>query len=164
MGHHQEADRIKTEFAPQADMLFGDVGLGAMRGHMDAPCPAIGGHPQFIQCADARDVKDRNCRILHDLGNCRNILAICMQAAPVVERRSPQPVTMSDLDQGHSGIVESRSDVDHLVQGDLMAHRMHAIAQAHVMQLQFAASDLIIQRHYAFSITGSSSSWPSRMS
>src|SRR3546814_9706074 len=33
--HHQEARHIHSEIASDADMLLGDVGLGAMRGHTD---------------------------------------------------------------------------------------------------------------------------------
>ena len=68
-----------------ANVLFGNVGFGAMRGDMNTSCPAIGGHPQLIQSANARNMEYRDSRLFHYLGHCRDIFAIRMESATVIQ-------------------------------------------------------------------------------
>ena len=68
----------------------------------------------------------------------------------------PWSIAMGDLQKGNARFIETRSDIGHLLQGYLVTHRVHAIAQAHVMQLDLAISYLLLKGHHAFSLTGSS--------
>ena len=60
VGHHQEADSLEPELAGDAEVLHGDVGLGAVGGdadHRHADVPARG---DVVHGADAREHERRD--------------------------------------------------------------------------------------------------------
>ncbi|MNY61147.1 hypothetical protein D3C86_1977970 [compost metagenome] len=57
-----------------------------------------------------------------------------MRREAVVDRATAEAVAVGDLDQRHAGGVEAGGDRDHLLQADLVALGVHAVAQAHVVQ------------------------------
>src|SRR3546814_20031335 len=61
---------------------------------------------------------------------------------------------MRDLDQRHAGVIEAGGNIHHLLDGDLVPHRVHAVAQAHVMQFDLAATDFRFVGHQAASSIG----------
>jgi len=68
---------------------------------------------------------------------------------------------MSDFDQRHACGIQAGGHRDHLLQGDLVPLGMHAVSQAHVVQLDPFSFEI----HYATSAnTGSSFSFPARIS
>ena len=63
--HHQEADRIHAQLAAEANVLFGHVGFGAVRGDVDAARAAVRRHAQFVERTDPRHVQHRYHRVFH---------------------------------------------------------------------------------------------------
>jgi len=62
-----------------------------------------------------------------------------------------QPGAVGDLQIGHAGRVEGGGDLDHLLDADLLALGMHAVAQGHVVNDDLAAlQGLGIEHHATF--------------
>ena len=154
VGHHQEADCVHSELAAKADMLFGHIRLGAMGRDVDAASAAVGGHAQLVERADAGHVQHRNNRILHPRCDCCDVFLVAVQASPVVERGAAETITMRHLQQRDARLVQAGGNVDHLFQRDLVTHRMHPVAQAHVVELDLAAANLGFIGHQAASVSG----------
>ncbi|MNW09279.1 hypothetical protein D3C71_2062390 [compost metagenome] len=57
---------------------------------------------------------------------------MCREA--VVDRAAAQAVAVGDLDQRYAGGVQALGHGDHLLEADLVALGVHAVAQAHVVQ------------------------------
>lgn len=132
--HHQEAHGIQAHLAGHADMLAGHIGLGAVGGHAKGRHPMLMGHLQVVEGADARQQQRRHLGLL-ELGDYRaEIGLVAVSGHAVVERGPAQAIAMGDLDQRHAGGVQPGGHRHHLLQADLVALGMHAIAQAHVVQ------------------------------
>ncbi|WP_434735408.1 hypothetical protein [Candidatus Accumulibacter necessarius] len=57
----------------------------------------------------------------------------------MLQRIAAQAGAVRDLDVGHAGLVQGGGDLDHLLDADLLALGVHAVAQAHVVQDDLAA-------------------------
>ncbi|MPN55274.1 hypothetical protein SDC9_202955 [bioreactor metagenome] len=55
MGHHQNPENLHAKILGKLDVLFGDVGLGAVNGDAGNLRPRFGRHVQIFDPADARD-------------------------------------------------------------------------------------------------------------
>jgi hypothetical protein len=64
-------------------------------------------------------------------------------AEAVDTTRSAQPVAVGNLDGIHSGVVERLGDPDGLLDAVLVAHRMHAVAQGDVADVEAAVATYI---------------------
>ena len=137
VGHHQESDGVHLQFACQRDVLLGDVGLSAMGGDADGMDAAIKGHPQMIHGADAGQQQRRDLGILHVRDDRTQIFLVAGRGETIVDRCPPQTVAVGDLDQRYAGLVQRGRQGDHLLDTDLVSHRVHAVAQAHVMECDF---------------------------
>ncbi|MCY1182737.1 hypothetical protein D9M73_233110 [compost metagenome] len=92
------------------------------------------GHLQVVDGADARQQQGRNLGLL-ELGNHRiEIFLVRVGRKAVVQRGATQAIAVGDLDQRHAGGVEALGHGDHLLEADLVALGVHAVAQAHVVQ------------------------------
>ena len=134
MRHHEEADRVEPELGGARDVLLGDVGLGAVGRHAHRAHAAIVGELQVFNGADARQQQGGDFGAL-ELGDHRAqvfLIGVCGEA--VVDRGAAQAIAVRDFDERNPGAIQSRSDIDHLLQGDLVLLRVHAIAQAIVVQ------------------------------
>ena len=75
--------------------------------------------------------------VFHSARYCLDPFDIGLQTEPVVEACPGQTVAMGNLDAVHAGFIECTGDRAHLIQGVLMAARVHAIAQGHVGDIDF---------------------------
>ena len=69
--HHQEADGVEPELARHADVLAGDVRLGAVRRDADGVDAAVERHLQVVDGADARQQQRGDLRPLHPESTAR---------------------------------------------------------------------------------------------
>ncbi|MCY1432048.1 hypothetical protein D9M71_480330 [compost metagenome] len=140
--HHQEADGVHLQLAGDADVLLGNVRLGAVGGHADGVHAQVAGHAQVVDGADARQQQGGDLGLLHQRDHRRQVFLVAVRREAVVHRASAQAVAVGDLDQRHAGGVQAAGDVLHLLQADLVALGMHAVAQAHVVDGDFLAAKI----------------------
>ncbi|MND34547.1 hypothetical protein D3C80_251660 [compost metagenome] len=133
VGHHQEANGVHAQAAGVGDVLFADIGLGAMSGDANGVDPQFMGHFQVIDGADARQQQGRNLGLFHQRDHCRQILLVGVGREAIVHRATAEAVAVGDFDQRHAGRVEAAGNVFHLLQADLVTLGVHAVAQAHVV-------------------------------
>ena len=87
----------------------------------------------MIDGPDSRQQQRRDACLLHLRDDSAQVLFIGMRGKPVIDRGPAQAVAVRDLDQRHSRGIQSRRNAHHLLDRDLMALRMHAVAQTHVV-------------------------------
>ena len=136
MAHHQKTARIHVQLARGFDVLFGDIGLCAVRGYTHGPHAE---RVRMLQVVDGADAGNQQCgqpRMRHHLGNRLDPFPISMRPEPVGEAGAVQPVAMRHLDGVHPCVVQRARNCAHLVQIILVLHRMHAVAQRHVLDVQ----------------------------
>ncbi|MNY31560.1 hypothetical protein D3C86_1657270 [compost metagenome] len=142
MRHHQEADGVHLQLAGDADVLLGDVRLGAVGGHADGVDAQFMGHLQVVDGADTRQQQGGDLGPLHQRDDRRQVLLIGVGREAVVDRASAEAVAVGDFDQRHAGLVETGGDVLHLLQADLVTLGVHAVAQTHVVDGDFLAAKI----------------------
>jgi len=138
MAHHQEAQDIHAEFARGLDMLLRDVGLGAMGCDANRPHAHAIGSLQIVDRADARQEQRRQLRMGQHLGDRADPVPVGMGPEAVVEARAREPVAMRDLDRVDLSLIERLRDRLHMIEAILMADRMHAVPERHVLNVEFA--------------------------
>ncbi|MNE55858.1 hypothetical protein D3C80_1507230 [compost metagenome] len=134
MAHHQEADGVDAHLGGHADVLLGDVGLGAVGGDADGRHAAVHRHLQVVDRADARQQQGGHLGLLELRDHRAEVFLVAVRREAVVDRTTAQAVAVGDLDQRHAGGVEALGHGDHLLEADLVALGVHAVAQAHVVQ------------------------------
>src|SRR3546814_1076476 len=80
---------------------------------------------------------------------CLNPLPIGVRTEAVVERGAVEAVPMRDLDRVNPGVIECLCDLANMIDAVLMADRMHAVAQRHVLNVEFGYG--WVERHHAAS-------------
>ena len=138
MRHHQKADRVESELARERDVLLGDVGLGAVRGDADRGDAEIFGEMQMLDRADPGQQQRGYFGAFDRADHGAKIFFVGVQRKTVVHRRAAEPIAVRHFDERHARRVESRGDAAHLLERDLMTLRVHAVAQAHVVQHDLA--------------------------
>ena len=132
--HHEEADGVESELARERDVLLGDVRLGAMRGDADGGDAAVLREVQVLDRADTGQQQRRDLGSGELRDHTAQVLLVAVRRESVVDRGAAQAVAVSDLDQRHTGGVERGRHRHHLFERDAMRLRVHAVAQAHVVQ------------------------------
>lgn len=134
VAHHQEADGLQPEFAGQAEVLDGHVGLGAVRGDPADRAAVVLGLLDVLLGAHPGQHQEGDLGVLGGLGGQLDQLLLGGLGEPVVEARAAQPVAVGDLDDRHPRGVQGRDDGLHLVLGELVALVVAAVAQRRVGQ------------------------------
>ena len=134
VGHHQEAHGLQADLAGQAEVLDGDVGLGAVGGDADDRRAEVGHGPDVVGGPDARAASGRRsspaCAVFDRGAISRSRSSV--QAEAVVERAAAEAVAVADLDHRHPGAVEGVHDGRHLVHGELVGVGVGAVPQGRV--------------------------------
>ena len=138
MRHHQEAGDVHTEFAGVADMLLGDVGLGAMGRYPHRTHAELVGLFEVVDRADPRQQQRRQPSVLELVGDRADPFRVGMDAKAVVEARSRQAVAMAHFDGVDTGGIESRGDSDDGIQSVFVTDGMHTIADRHVLDIELS--------------------------
>ena len=123
-----------------ADVLLGNVGLGAVGRHADGGDAQLMGHLQMVDGADARQQQRRDFGLLHQRDHGREVFLVAMRREAIVDRSTTQAVAVGDFDQRHAGRIQALGDALHLLQADLVTLGVHAVAQAHVVYGDFLAA------------------------
>ena len=127
--HHEETHRLETERPGQAEMLDGDVGLGAVGGNPYDGQTEIGG--SLDVCLGAQPGKEQGS----DLGPSgrpngrRHEQSFVSARKAVVERATAQAITVADLDNGHTGVVEGGDNGSDVVLGELVMDGVRAVSK-----------------------------------
>ena len=139
MAHHEEAGDVHAEIAGNADMLFGDVGFGAVRRHADRSDAKIIGAPQFFHRADAgQDQRGQN-GFGEDVGNGLEPFPIGVCAKTIVEAGTGQTIAVRHFDGIHARIVESLGNRADMVDPVHVLDGVHAVTQGHVLNVDLVA-------------------------
>ncbi|MNZ77218.1 hypothetical protein D3C78_957470 [compost metagenome] len=155
VGHHQEARGVHAQLAGEGDVLRRGVRLGAVGGHVHAARAAVIGRLQFLHGAQARNQQHRDLGLLHLRSDGADVFLVAVRGEAVLQRVAAQARAVGDLDVGHAGVVEGGGDLDHLLDADLLALGVHAVAQAHVVEDDLAAFQTVGLAHHATSGAGS---------
>ena len=101
--------RCRCPACATADVLRGDVGLGAVRGDAHRADAAVDRHAQIVDGADAGQQQRRDLARCFSRGiTARRYSSSRVAREAVVDRRAAQAVAVGDLDQRHAGVVERR--------------------------------------------------------
>jgi hypothetical protein len=127
--HHEEPHRLQAALAGQAEVLHGDVGLGAVGGDPAHGGAVVGRGEDVVLHADAgqheKSDPGRACARHGDLDE----LLFRGVAEAVRERRATESVSVRHLDHRYPGGVERRDDGLDLRGGELVALGVRAVAQ-----------------------------------
>ncbi|MNH02894.1 hypothetical protein D3C79_621420 [compost metagenome] len=115
------------------NVLFADIGLGAVGGYANGVDPKFVSHFQVIDGADTWQQQGRDLGVFHQRNYRRQVLFVSVRRKTIVHRAAAKAIAMGDFDQRHTRLVEAAGDVFHLLQADTVAFRVHAVAQAHVV-------------------------------
>jgi hypothetical protein len=132
--HHQESDGVEAELARDREVLLGDVGFGAVGGDADHSRSRIHRDPQIVDRADARNEQHGDPRALHPRNHGSQVFLVRMPGKTIVDRAAAEAVPVRHFDQRNPRLVEARRDRHHLVDRQLVRLRVHAVAQAHVVE------------------------------
>ncbi len=138
MRHHQEADGLHAEVAGKPEMLDGHVGLGAMRGDPGDASTDVARSAKIVLGADARHQENGDRGLGGLLDTCPDQGQLVLAGEAVVERRAAQPVPVRYLDDGHAGSVQRVHGGADLGLGELVRHRVAAVAQRRIGDPQLA--------------------------
>ena len=128
----RKPDGLQTELTRQAEMLDGDVGLGAVRGDpADRPAVALG-LLDVLLGAHAGQHQEGDLGLLGGLGRQLDQLLFGGLGEAVVEARPAQAVAVGDLDDRHPGRVECGHDGADFVLGELVALVVRPVPQRRV--------------------------------
>ena len=132
VGHHEEAHRLQSELACQTEVLYRDVGLGAMGRDANDRDARVGEVLDVVLRADSRQHQRGDLRSGGGLDGGLHEQAFVGEREPVVVRRPAEAVAVSDLDDGHAGGVESGDDVADIVDSEPVPFCVRSVAKARV--------------------------------
>ncbi|MNN46390.1 hypothetical protein D3C81_1607700 [compost metagenome] len=115
-------------------MLLRHVGFGAMGGDADGLHADAVRHAQVFDGADAGQQQRGHARVLQFAQHRAQVFLVAVRGKAVVDRGAAQAIAVGHFDQRHAGGVQAAGDALHLLQRDLVALRVHAVAQGHVVQ------------------------------
>ena len=138
VAHHQETDGVHAQFAGVFDVLLRHVGLGAMGGDAHHPGAGVVGRLQVMHRADAGQQQRGDLGVADHIGGGFDPFQIGVRGEAIVEARTLQAIAVGDFDRVDLGLVQGAGDVLHVLQRILMAHRMAAVAQGHVGDVEFS--------------------------
>jgi len=136
VAHHQEAGHIHAEAACKFDVLFGDIGFGAMGCHPDRAYTQLIGVLEIVDRTDAGQQQGGENRVLQHFGHRADPVPVGMSAKAVVEGRPRQPVAMRHLDGIDLRPVQRSGDRLHMIQTVLVADGVHSVAQGDVLNIE----------------------------
>ena len=139
VGHHQKAHRVQFQLARQANVLFGHIRLSAVGGDADDADAAVPGHVQMLHGAYAGQQQGGNRGVFHARRHRLQVFLVGGGGKAVIDGSPPQPIAVGDFDEGNAGLVQGAGETDHLLHADLVGFGVHAVAQAHVVQLDALA-------------------------
>jgi hypothetical protein len=132
VGHHEEPGGLHAQVAGGGEVLRRDVRLGAVGGHAHHARTRVAGPLEVLDRADPGHEEHRDRRLLRLLAGGRDELHLVGAGEAVVERAAAQAVAVGHLDHLDARPVERAHRVAHLRLGELVGHRVAAVAQGGV--------------------------------
>ncbi len=136
MAHHEEADGVHAECAGRADVFGGDVGFGAVGGDPDHGGAGAMRVYEVVDGADSGQQQRRDPGASDHPRDGFDPFEIGVGAESVVAGRARQSVAVGDLDGVHTRGVERGGDGRRLFGAVLVPHRVHAVAQRDVADVE----------------------------
>ncbi|OKH64298.1 hypothetical protein EB73_24590 [Mycobacterium sp. SWH-M3] len=136
MRHHQKAGHVEAQVDCGADVLAGDVGLGAVGGDPHRRDAEIHRGAQVVDGADAGEQQGGQPGVVDDLRRGADPLGVAVGAGSVGQAAAGQTVTVGHFDGGDAGLVERPGDPAHIVEGERVPDRVHPVAQGHVLDVE----------------------------
>ena len=133
--HHQESGDIHAELARELDVLLRDVGLGAVGRDAHRPRARLVGLAQVVNRPDPGKQERGELRMLQGIGGGGDVVEVGFLREAVIERHAGQAVAVGDLHGIDPGLVERPAYRDDMIEPVLVADRMHAVAQRHVLDV-----------------------------
>ncbi|MNC49341.1 hypothetical protein D3C75_985130 [compost metagenome] len=149
MAHHQETDGVHAQLAGVFDVLFRHISLGAMGGDAHHPGPGVVGRFQVMHSTDAGQQQCGDLSVADHIGHGFDPFQVGVRGEAIVEARPLQAIAMGYFDRVDFGLVQRASDVLHVLDRVLMTHRVAAIAQGDVGDVEFLAVHVGLLRLFA---------------
>jgi hypothetical protein len=129
---HQEADGFQTEVAGHPEMLDRHVGLRAVGRDPHDRGAGVARLVQVGHGADAGQEQDGDPGVARHVDRRGHQVDLVGVREAVVERRAGEAVAVSDLDDGHAGLVQRARHGPYLIDRELVGYRVAAVAQGGV--------------------------------
>src|ERR1700733_10870135 len=94
----------------------------------------------MVNGADAGQQECRNACLFHMRHHGFEVFLVGVRRKPIADGSTAKTIAVRYFNERHAGSVHRYGDTDHLLERDLVALRMHAIAQAIVMQYDSSAA------------------------
>src|SRR5690554_4105568 len=137
VAHHQEADGVHAQLSCVLDVLFGDIGFGAVGSHTYDTGTGFVGVVQVVDGTDTGQQQGGNLGVFHHFGHGFDPLQVGMGAVAVVEAGALQAVAVGDFNAVNFRLVQGPCDVLHVLDGVLMTNGVAAVSQGHVGDVEF---------------------------
>ena len=129
VAHHQEPDRLESEFAGQPEVLDRHISLGAVGGDPADRSAVVLSLSDVFLGAHTRQHQEGDLGFLGGLGGQFDQLLFRGFGEAVVEARPTEAVAVGHLDHRHACGVQRGNDRTDLIEGELMTFVMGAITQ-----------------------------------
>jgi hypothetical protein len=139
VAHHEEARDVHAKVAGDADMLLGNVGLGAVGRDADRTHADVIGALQFLDRAHSGQDEGGEHRPVKHRGDRLEPFPVGMGTKAIVEASAIEAVAMGDLDCVDACVVKRLGDRLHMVDAIHVADGVHAIAQGDVLDIELVA-------------------------
>ncbi len=130
--HHEEPDGLQAEFAGEAEVLDGDVRLGAVGGDPADRGAVVRGLADVVLEAETRQHQEGDLRPAGGLHRGLDELLLRGVAEAVVEGGPAEAVAVRDLDDGHARVVECADDGGDVVDGELVLLGVGSVPEGRV--------------------------------
>jgi hypothetical protein len=138
VAQHEEADRLHAQPPRLAEVLDGDVGLGAVGGDPGDRGACLVRPVQVVDGPEPGQHEDGDLGLRRLVDGRPDELESRRPGEAVVEARAAEAVAVAHLDDLHAGGVERVDYPAHLLLGELVGHRVRTVAQRRVGDPQVA--------------------------
>src|SRR5690554_4070694 len=137
VAHHQEADGVHAKLSCVLDVLFGDIGFGAVSGHTYDAGTGFVGVVQVVDGTDTGQQQGGNLGVFHHFGHGFDPLQVGVGAKAIVKAGALQAVAVGDFNAVDFRLVQGPCDVLHVLDGVLVTNGVAAVSQGHVGDVEF---------------------------
>ena len=120
-------------------MLRRHIGFGAVRGHSNRGDAQVERALELLDGTDTGQEQRRQLRPMHHRCGGLDPLPVGVATGTVGEAVARKTVAVSDLDGIDSGAVEGTRDAGDVLWCDAVPHRVHTVAQRHILDVQGSA-------------------------
>ena len=134
VAHHEEADRGKTEFFAQHNMLFARGDFGAVQCNAHDVEAFARRHAQIVHGAETRNQQRCELCVLQHFARALHHGAVALRRKAVLKDGTAKACAVADFRRIHAALFEARADVGDVLCRVLMEDRVAAVTQCGVDQ------------------------------